>query len=100
MEGFEISDMGGHTAVTRHEPKPVHIQTGQACNVQAKAAIVPASWAVGTFHQNNPIYNQRVVSVHDAVPVHRGTSSRQVSFHIFKNEIQFYVVQLETNDCD
>ena len=50
MEAFEHhSDMGG-AAVTRHEPKPTHIQTGQAYNVSAKAAVVPASWAVGTFH--------------------------------------------------
>jgi len=57
------------------------MQTGDAYSHVAKQAVVPSSWNIGTFHQNNPIYNQRVVSqfIDEQVATRRGTSSRQVS---------------------
>ena len=73
---FEINEIGAGTTAAARPPAP-HMQTGQAYSVQAKHAVVPSSWGIGTFHQNNPIYNQRVVM--EAVNhVTRGTSSRQV----------------------
>ena len=74
-QSFAISEMGGGHAIQ----KPPHMQTQQVYTHTAKAAVVPASWGIGTFHQNNPIYNQRVVTHNEMAPVHRGTSSRQVS---------------------
>lgn len=39
---------------------------------------MPTSWAIGTFHQNNPIFNKRTVVMDErGQAAHRGTSYRQ-----------------------
>ena len=71
--------MGGASHAI-HAHQPIHMQTQHAYTTAVKKAVAPSSWAVGTFHQNNPIYNQRIVSlVDEPVAAHRGISSRQVS---------------------
>ena len=42
------------------ELKNVNMQTAYGMTLQARMPVVPASWGVGTFHQNNPIYRKQV----------------------------------------
>ena len=78
VKDVEIRGIGHGVATAIHGQKPPHMQTSVGYSHEAKQAVVPTSWGIGTFHQNNPIYNQRVVSASDA-RVPRGASSRQVS---------------------
>ena len=79
---YEASDIGAvaHNPI----PKPPHMQCNDAHTALAKHSVIPASWGVGTFHQNNPIFEKRTVQHIEVNPgnkVHRGSSSRQVVSH-------------------
>lgn len=78
MSHYASSEVGGALA-----SKPPHIQSSMGYSNVAKAAVVPESWAVGSFHQNNPIYNKRTVVMMEGPGHHRGTSSRQVVSQLF-----------------
>ena len=78
MTEHHITAKVGATVAPQHYAQPLHMQTVHSYSNATKAAVVPASWNVGTFHQNNPIYNQRVIVMQEAGP--RGASARLVSF--------------------
>ena len=50
VKDVEIRGIGHGVANAIHGAKPPHMQTSVGYSIEAKQAIVPSSWNIGTFH--------------------------------------------------